>query len=114
MYIFLLFLFLDFPTAHLVVSPWLDFSYLLRDDDLEGASNILSEIGLPITLPTELYLSIEGDFRAKGHFHRITRSTAVTSVQHLILYSLSFSTLSLSEMDSEEKHVTISLPPVVP
>ncbi|KAH9995175.1 hypothetical protein BJV74DRAFT_769977, partial [Russula compacta] len=85
------------------------FSYLVRDDDLERASAILLEIGLPITPPTKLYLSTEGDFRAKGHYHRITHATSVASVQHLTLYPLSFSTLSRSEMEEKPPyHITPS------
>ncbi len=58
-------------------------------------------MGLPLTSPSRLLLKREGDFQAKGHFHRITRYTAPSSVQHLVLYPLSFSTLDLSECEEE-------------
>lgn len=65
--------FLDFLPLTSLFPRGQSFSYLVRDDNLERASAILLEIGLPITPPTKLYLSTEGDFRAKGRYHRITR-----------------------------------------
>lgn len=76
-----------------------DYSYVVSDERLEDASAILSAMGLPIAAPSRLLLRTEGDFQAKGRFHRITRSTSVSSVQHLVLYPLSFSTLLPSELD---------------
>ena len=43
----------------------------------------------------------DGDFHAKGHFHRITHSTLESSVQHLVLYPLSFSSLDWSEVTKQ-------------
>lgn len=103
-------LFLNFLTLTSLFPLGQSFSYLVRDDHLERASAVLLEIGLPITLPTKLYLSTEGDFRAKGRYHRITHATSVASVQHLTLYPLSFSTLSLSEMEEKPPyHITPSM-----
>ena len=72
-----------------------DFSYLVRDD-----------IGYAVRYWTADNPSHETlldcfklwKFRAKGNYHRITRATSVTCVQHLKLYPLSFSALSLRDI----------------
>jgi len=58
-------------------------------------------MGLPIAFPSRLLLKTEGDFQAKGRFHRITHWTSPSSVQHLVIYPFSFSTLLQSELDKK-------------
>lgn len=55
-------------------------------------------MGLPLSSPSKLLLRVDGDFQAKARFHRITRWTSPSSVQHLALYPQSFSTLSDPEL----------------
>ncbi|OBZ66449.1 hypothetical protein A0H81_13669 [Grifola frondosa] len=76
-----------------------NFTYLVPDDDLEGASDILARIGLPLSPPPRFLVRAEGDFQAKGRFHRITRSTVPFCVQHIALFPLSFSCLLPCEME---------------
>jgi len=51
---------------------------------------MLKLIGLPLMPATRFLLCTEGDFRAKGHLHRVTHSTNPASIQHLVLYPRSF------------------------
>ncbi|KAF8964812.1 hypothetical protein BDZ97DRAFT_1814611 [Flammula alnicola] len=86
-----------------------NFSYVVPDDDLEGASDILSSLGLPLTPPSTFLLRYEGDFRSTGRFHRVTPETEPFMVQHLVLYPLSFSSLAQSELTEETPfHLTSS------
>lgn len=73
----------------------------MPDEQLDQASDILSSIGLPVSLPSRLLLKTEGDFQAKARFHRITPWTSPSSVQHLALYPQSFSTLDESELEEK-------------
>ncbi|PFH47180.1 hypothetical protein AMATHDRAFT_7022 [Amanita thiersii Skay4041] len=74
-----------------------DFSYLVPDEDVEAASKLLLDLGLPVTPPSTFTLQTEGDFQAKGHFYRITHATTPAIIQHMVIYPLSFSTILLSE-----------------
>jgi hypothetical protein len=78
-----------------------DYSYVVPDEQLDHASDILSSMGLPLSPPSRLLLRTEGDFQAKARFHRITRWTSPSSVQHLALYPQSFSTLDDSELEEK-------------
>ncbi|KAF8530443.1 hypothetical protein BU17DRAFT_36210 [Hysterangium stoloniferum] len=77
-----------------------NYSYVVPDEQLTNASDILSIMGLPLSTPSTGFLS-EGDFQSKGHFYRVTRWTMSSSVQYMVLYPLSFSSLSLSELEKE-------------
>ncbi|KDR77351.1 hypothetical protein GALMADRAFT_139336 [Galerina marginata CBS 339.88] len=79
----------------------INYSYVVPDDDLEGASSILARLGLPLSSPSKVILKATGDFAAQGRYHRITQTTLSSGVQHLVLYPLSFSTLSFSEVTLE-------------
>ncbi|TDL15806.1 hypothetical protein BD410DRAFT_796009 [Rickenella mellea] len=81
-----------------------NYSYIVPDDDLENASIILAGMDLPLSPPSRLALKTSGDFAAKGRFHRITQTTLTSCVQHLVLYPLSFSTLSFSETTPESPY----------
>jgi len=65
------------------------------------ASSILSAMNLPLSLPSYSPFMAESDFYSKGLFHRITRWTSPALIQHFVLYPLSFSTLSLSELQED-------------
>ncbi|KIL59862.1 hypothetical protein M378DRAFT_168737 [Amanita muscaria Koide BX008] len=57
--------------------------------------------GSPSFTPSKLLLMTEWDFQAKAIFHRITLWTSPSSVQHLVLYLRSFSTLDDSELEEK-------------
>ncbi|KAF8802085.1 hypothetical protein BYT27DRAFT_7113209 [Phlegmacium glaucopus] len=78
-----------------------DFSYIVPDGDVEAASDILTKLGLPLSPTSTFRTRCDGDFHAKGRFHRITRSTLESSVQHFVLYPLSFSSLDWSEVTQQ-------------
>jgi hypothetical protein len=87
----------------------MDYSFLVNDDHLSEASEILSDMGLPVSKPSKFLLRTGGDFRAKGYFHRITVAISPGFVQHLVLYPISFSTLDWSEVERPlEIHKTAS------
>jgi hypothetical protein len=86
------------------------FSYIVPDDKLEAASNMLADMGLPRSSPPELLLNTGGDFYAKGRLHRLTRSEMVGPVQYLILYPLSFSSFSLSELTPAPRLTSLASP----
>jgi hypothetical protein len=62
---------LTYIFADQIMQHW---AYLVPDSLLEAASNILSDIGLPLTPAPKLLVESEGDFYAKARLHRITRS----------------------------------------
>ncbi|KAH9474863.1 hypothetical protein JR316_0013331 [Psilocybe cubensis] len=76
----------------------LDYSFLVPDDDLDRASDLLTRTGLPLSPPNKLFMKTYGDFYAKGRFHRITKATRISSVQHITLYPMSFSTLAPADL----------------
>lgn len=77
---------------------------------MDAASEVLSEIGLPLMTPSKLELKTGGDFQSEGRFHRITRWTLPASVQHMVLYPISFSTLSRTELEEKKPyHIDPSL-----
>ncbi|KAH9940638.1 hypothetical protein B0H21DRAFT_754562 [Amylocystis lapponica] len=75
-----------------------NFHLVLPDGDLDAASHILSDLGLPLSPHTKLLTLSEGDFHAKGVHHRLTRFTSPASAQHLVLYPASFASLVLSAL----------------
>ena len=68
---------------------------------MEAASDILTDLGLPLQPTSTFRTRCDGDFHAKGRFHRITHSTRESSVQHFVLYPLSFSSLAWSEVTKQ-------------
>ncbi|KZP34350.1 hypothetical protein FIBSPDRAFT_942488 [Athelia psychrophila] len=73
-------------------------SYLIEDEKLDRASKLLSDLGLPISAPHDVLLKTNGDFYAKARLHRLTHSERLGSVQYLMLYPLSFTSLTRSEL----------------
>jgi len=71
------------------------------DDQLSLASDALCSLGLPHSTPSDWFLKSEGDFLSKGNFFRITRWTTPSSVQYIILYPLTYSSLYLSDLESK-------------
>jgi hypothetical protein len=84
--------------AYIIAGQLQHWVYLVPDDVLETASNILSDIGLPLTPAPKLLVESKGDFDAKAHLHRITRSTSMSAVQYIQLLPLSFPSFSHSEL----------------
>ncbi|KAJ3503261.1 hypothetical protein NLJ89_g8510 [Agrocybe chaxingu] len=81
-----------------------DYFYLVPDDALASASGVLSDLGLPFSPPSKLLMQTEGDFSAKGIYHRISRSTLPSSISCIALFPLSFSTLLSSELERKPPH----------
>ncbi|OAX42835.1 hypothetical protein K503DRAFT_732790 [Rhizopogon vinicolor AM-OR11-026] len=79
-----------------------DFSYLVPDDRLEDACNILESIGLPSSPPSDLALESQGDLYARGRFYRITRSTQPFFTDRISLYPFSLATFSRSELSEQQ------------
>ena len=52
------------------INHFKDYSFLVDDDHLSRASEILSDMGLPVSKPSEFLLRTGGDFRDKGYFYR--------------------------------------------
>ncbi|KAJ2928188.1 hypothetical protein H1R20_g8904, partial [Candolleomyces eurysporus] len=77
-----------------------DFSYVVPDEDLATASDILSSIGLPLSPPSKLLTRVEGDIHTKATYHRLTRSSAPAWLQCLVLYPASFVSLNPEELDT--------------
>ncbi|KAF5339860.1 hypothetical protein D9611_009189 [Ephemerocybe angulata] len=75
-----------------------DFAYVVPDDDISRASDILSSIGLPLTPHSDFWTFVKGDFHTKAIHHRLTRSTSLAEVQHLRLYPTSFVQLNPEEL----------------
>lgn len=75
-----------------------DFSYVVPDEDLTRASDILAGMGLPLSPPWDLLCKVEGDIYTKGTRHRLSRSSAPADVQHLVLYPASFVSLNPEEL----------------
>ncbi|KAM6494250.1 hypothetical protein JOM56_010611 [Amanita muscaria] len=77
-----------------------DFSYLVPDDRLEDASNILASIDLPLSAPSDLLLKTNDEY-AKGRFYRITRSTLPPVISHIVLYPFSLMPVLPSELSAQ-------------
>ena len=86
---------LDFEHS-LITFPVQDYSWILPDDDLPRASQILTQLGLPRTPHSKLKTRVEGDYHTKGLYHRISKSTSPAFTQHIVLYPASFFILDLS------------------
>jgi hypothetical protein len=67
-------------------------------------------MGLPLTPPPPLSLKTNGDFFSKPHLHRITLSTALSSVQFLMLYPRSFPAFIPSEPISAPPLTSLTSP----
>ncbi|OJA09640.1 hypothetical protein AZE42_01387 [Rhizopogon vesiculosus] len=78
-----------------------DFSYLVPDDRLEDACNILESIGLPLYPPSDLVLKSQGDLYVRGHFYRITRSTQPFFINRIYLYPYPLAAFSRSELSEQ-------------
>lgn len=86
-----------------------DYSYLVPDALVAQASQVLTDLGLPLSPPTELDTAVYGDFATCGHFHRLTRYTSSARVQHFVIYPQSFATLFDSELETmKPSHTTSS------
>jgi hypothetical protein len=84
--------------AYITADELQHWAYLIPDDVLETASNILSDIGLPLTPAPELLVESKGDFYAKARLHRITHSTSMTAAQYIQLLPLSFPSFYHSDL----------------
>ncbi|KAJ7180718.1 hypothetical protein C8R46DRAFT_985746 [Mycena filopes] len=85
-----------------------NYSYLVPDALVAQASQVLSDLGLPLSPPTQFETSVYGDFAVRGHSHRITQSTSSGRVQHLIIYPQSFAALADCELETKPPSHTTS------
>ncbi|KAG7443083.1 uncharacterized protein BT62DRAFT_935405 [Guyanagaster necrorhizus] len=77
-----------------------NFSYIVPDDKLQEASEVLTSIGLPLSVPHPIYLSTGGDLFAKALLHRITLSANLGPARFILLYPSSFYPFRPSELES--------------
>ncbi|KAK0201707.1 hypothetical protein DFS33DRAFT_1349394 [Desarmillaria ectypa] len=77
-----------------------NFSYIVPDDKLQEASEVLTSMGLPLSIPDPLYVSTGGDLYSKALLHRITLSANLGPARFILLYPSSFCSFSLSELES--------------
>lgn len=90
-----------------------DFTYLVSDEQLEKASGIVSDLGLPRSEPPRILAKTSGDLYTEGHLHRLTRSTLMSTVQFLHLFPASFASFMPSELCPATNDIS-SLPILVP
>ncbi|KAK0503898.1 hypothetical protein EDD18DRAFT_1062063 [Armillaria luteobubalina] len=76
------------------------FSYIVPDGKLQQASEILTSLGLPLSLPDPLYVSTGGDLYSKALLHRITQSTSLGPTRFILLYPSSFCPFHPSELET--------------
>ncbi|KAK0464606.1 uncharacterized protein EV420DRAFT_1517157, partial [Desarmillaria tabescens] len=67
-----------------------DFSYIVPDDKLQEASEILASMGLPLSVPDSLYVATGGDLFSKALLHRITLSAQLGPARFILLHPSSF------------------------
>lgn len=91
-----------------------DFTYLVADEQLEKASSIVSDFGLPHSEPPHILAATSGDLYTEGHLHRLTKSTLMSTVQFLHLFPASFASFTASELDPAPNHTSSSLPILIP
>lgn len=93
-----------------------DFTYLVADDQLEKASRIVSDYGLPHSEPPHILAATSGDLYTQGHLHRLTKSTFMSTVQFLHLFPASFASFIPSELYPAPDHISSSssLPILIP
>jgi hypothetical protein len=68
------------------------------------------DMGLPLTPATTFMLETSGDFYGKARLHRLTHSTAISSVQYLMLFPLSFPAFTPSELISVPRLASLRSP----
>ncbi|KDQ24263.1 hypothetical protein PLEOSDRAFT_1113730 [Pleurotus ostreatus PC15] len=76
----------------------LNLCYLVEDDQLDEASNIVARLGLPLTHPLSTNANTEGKFVTLSRLHRITASTTPDSQRFLQLLPASFAGLAPSDL----------------
>ncbi|KAK0487343.1 hypothetical protein IW261DRAFT_1447375 [Armillaria novae-zelandiae] len=76
------------------------FSYIVPDDRLQQASETLTSLGLPLSLPDPLYVSTGGDLYSKALLHRITQSASLGPARFILLYPSSFCPFHPSELET--------------
>ncbi|KAF4571679.1 hypothetical protein EYR36_009022 [Pleurotus pulmonarius] len=72
--------------------------YLVEDEQLDEASDIVAGLGLPLTPPLLMNANTEGKFVTLSRLHRITASTAPGSQRFLQLLPASFAGLAPSDL----------------
>ncbi|KAK0464605.1 uncharacterized protein EV420DRAFT_1517156 [Desarmillaria tabescens] len=77
-----------------------NYSYIVPDDKLQEASETLTSMGLPLSIPDPLYVSTGGDLFSKAFLHRITLSAKLGPARFILLYPSSFCSFSPSELES--------------
>ncbi|SJL07396.1 uncharacterized protein ARMOST_10743 [Armillaria ostoyae] len=76
------------------------FSYIVPDAKLQEASDVLSSMGLPLSVPYPLFVFTGGDLYSKALLHRITQSANLGPARFILLYPSSFCSFSPSELES--------------
>lgn len=86
----------------------------MPDEQLENASGIVSDMGLPLSQPPNILTVTSGDLYTLGHLYRLTRSTLMSTVQFLHLFPASFASFAPSELYATPNHISPSLLILVP
>ncbi|EMD38754.1 hypothetical protein CERSUDRAFT_81550 [Gelatoporia subvermispora B] len=87
-----------------------DYHYLVPDERLDEASEMLLNQGLPRSSPPTLLTKTGGDFYTKGYMHRLTRSTSLSDAQHLVIYPSSFASFRTTELTPAPRATSLSKP----
>ncbi|KAJ2913663.1 hypothetical protein MD484_g6765, partial [Candolleomyces efflorescens] len=75
-----------------------NFSYAVPDDEMPLVSDILTTMGLPLSPHSTLLSAVEGDIHTKGIRYRLTRSSAPSCAQYLVIYPTSFVSFTPPEL----------------
>ncbi|OCH91387.1 hypothetical protein OBBRIDRAFT_728815 [Obba rivulosa] len=87
-----------------------DYHYLVPDEVLSEASEILLNQGLPRSSPPTLLTKTGGDFYTKGVMHRLTRSTSLADAQHLVIFPYSLASYAPYELSPAPRLSSLSSP----
>ncbi|KAI0035182.1 hypothetical protein K488DRAFT_43794 [Vararia minispora EC-137] len=79
--------------------PRIDFTFVICNDELEEASEILTSMHLPLTAPRPLLLLTEGDLYRSGYHHRITNKLDDASIRCIRLVPASLPAFAQDELE---------------
>jgi hypothetical protein len=84
------------------------------DEQLEKASGIVSDLGIPHSQPPRILAMTSGDLYTLGYLHRLTRSTLMSAVRFLHLFPASFASFTPSELYPAPNCASSSSPILIP
>ncbi|KAI1797428.1 hypothetical protein LXA43DRAFT_877825 [Ganoderma leucocontextum] len=88
-----------------------DFHYLVPDEQLDIASELLARVGyLPRSRPPPFLVRTGGDFYTKARMFRVTQYTSLALAQHLVLYPASLAAYSPLDLSPAPRTTSLSQP----